>query len=69
MIKHILTKDQRAARLDTFEDDHTLYIVDTTSKAPEGCVGFEEIIAVFSASGATIQEIQQAANDYLIERG
>jgi hypothetical protein len=29
MIKHILTKDQRLAGLDTQEDDHNLYIIDT----------------------------------------
>jgi lactate dehydrogenase-like 2-hydroxyacid dehydrogenase len=59
MAKHLLTKEQRAAGLDTYEDEHFVYILDTrTSK----------VVAVFSAAGAAIEAIQQAAEDYLKER-
>ena len=65
MTKHILTKEQRAAGLIHFEDDHNLYIIDTVTSLGQPPIQ----VAVFSSSGATIQEIQKEANDYLIKRG
>jgi len=58
MEKHILTKEQREAGLDTHEDDHNLYITDTATG---------ETVAVLG-NHATIKEIHIAANYYLIEK-
>ena len=61
MIKHILTKQQRAAGLDTWEDDHYLYIEDSKDEY--------KLVAVFSSTGTIIKGIQQAADEYLLKRG
>ena len=62
MTKHILSKQQRLAGLDTFEYGHNLYLQDMTLDT-----NIREYVAVFGTH-ATIQEIQKAANDYLIGR-
>ena len=55
---NILTREQRNAGLKTWEDDHIIKILDG-----------DKLVAVFSSTGATIQEIQYEANSYLIKRG
>ena len=56
MTKHILTKLQRNMHgLYTVEDDHVLTVYNRE----------HEVVARFSARGATIAEIQRAADDYL----
>lgn len=61
MTKHILTKEQRAAGLETTEEEDFLYLIDT-SKSPNIRV------AAFYAVSVKIPEILRAANDYLITR-
>ncbi len=68
MTKHILTKDQRASGLDTREDDHNLYIIDTNTRLELPGANLDRVVAILTTSGATIQAIQTAANDYLIRR-
>jgi len=58
MTKHILTKEQRDAGLITQEDDHLLYIIDSNTG---------KVVNVFSDL-AKIEYIQQAVNDYLINK-
>jgi hypothetical protein len=59
-LKHILTKEQRAAGLITREDGTNLYLELCTDS-----IG--KTVAVFSTH-ATIYEIQKEANEYLIRR-
>jgi hypothetical protein len=58
MREHILTKEQRDAGLDTYQDDHNIYIEDIVTG---------QVIAVLGYR-SPVQVIQQAANDYLIKK-
>lgn len=58
MTKHLLTKQQREAGLDTFEDDHCVYIKDTMTG---------KVVVVLGCL-TTIEAIQEAASDYLVKR-
>lgn len=62
MEKHILTKQQREAGLTILEHEDFLFILDSTKHDKSGQ---NETIAIFGTH-ATIQEIQKAANDYLV---
>lgn len=57
LTKLLLSKEQRAVGLRTHEDEHFLYLFDMIKP--------DKFIAVFSTSGATIEEIQRAAQEYL----
>ena len=69
ILSQVLSKQQRAAGLDTREDDHNLYIIDTLIRLPvTPGYNLDKVVAIFSATKATIQAIQASAENYLIEK-
>jgi hypothetical protein len=67
--KRLLTKYQLSQGLDTIESEDFVYLIDKTIPQAQLYDDPEyKTVATFSASGATIVDIQKAANDYIIER-
>jgi len=69
ILSQALNKQQRAAGLAIREDDHNLYIIDTIIRLPVmPGYNLDKVVAIFSATKATIQAIQASAENYLIEK-
>ncbi len=67
MTQHILTKQQRAAGLESLIDGDRIILIDTTRASQHDSTTYHHIINVLPST-ATIQEIQTKASDYLIMR-